>query len=134
MRKSLQERSCLIENSGPLGDEMAYFKDFREYLTALEGIGKLRRIAREIDKDTELHPVVRWQFRGLPEAERFGFLFENVKGIHGEHYRGSVASAVIAPCLQNYALALRCEPTRQAIHDRWARAYKHPIATRSVRT
>ncbi|HLC26721.1 MAG TPA: UbiD family decarboxylase, partial [bacterium] len=61
---------------------MAYFKDLREYLTALEGIGKLRRIAREIDKDTELHPVVRWQFRGLPEAERFGFLFENVKGIH----------------------------------------------------
>ena len=113
---------------------MAYFKDLREFLTALEGIGKLRRITREIDKDAELHPVVRWQFRGLPEAERFGFLFENVKGIHGERYRGSVASAVIAPCLQNYALALGCEPTRQAINDRWAQAYKHPIPTRTVST
>ena len=97
---------------------MAYFEDFRDYLSALERIGKLRRITREIDKDTELHPVVRWQFRGLQEADRFGFLFENVKGIHGERYRGSVASAVIAPCLQNYALALNCEPTRAAINDR----------------
>ena len=112
---------------------MAY-KDLREFLTALEAIGKLRRITREIDKDTELHPVVRWQFRGLPEAERFGFLFENVKGIHGEHYRGAVASAVIAPCLENYALALGCEPTRQAINDRWAHAYKNPIPTRLVKT
>lgn len=113
---------------------MAYFKDLREYLSALEAIGKLRRITREIDKDTELHPVVRWQFRGLPEAERFGFLFENVKGIHGERYRGAVASAVIAPCLQNYALALGCEPTRAAINNRWAQAYKHPIPTRTVST
>jgi 4-hydroxy-3-polyprenylbenzoate decarboxylase len=113
---------------------MSYYKDFREFLSALEGIGKLRRITREIDKDTELHPVVRWQFRGLPESERFGFLFENLKGINGERYEGSVASTVIAPCLQAYGLALKCEPTRQAIHNKWAEAYRNPIPTRQVAT
>ena len=113
---------------------MAYYKDLREYLRALEGIGKLRRINREIDKDTELYPVVRWQFQGLQESERFGFLFENVKGINRERYQGAVASSVIAPCLEAYALALQCEPTRQAIYDRWARAYRNPIPTRRVKT
>src|SRR3989304_8333554 len=75
---------------------MAYYKDLREFLTALEKANKLRRIARPITKDTELHPIVRWQFRGLEEAERFGFLFERVTGIHGENYRGSVGGAVVA--------------------------------------
>jgi 4-hydroxy-3-polyprenylbenzoate decarboxylase len=97
-------------------------------------MGKLRRIEKEIDKDTELHPIVRWLFRGLPEPERFGFLFEKVKGIHGERYDGSVAAAVIAPCLEAYALALKCEPTREAIYERWREAYRHPIPTRRVGT
>lgn len=113
---------------------MGYYKDFREFLASLEEIGKLRRITREIDKDTELHPVVRWQFRGLPESERFGFLFENVKGIHGERYRGAVAASVISPCLEAYALALKCEPTRPAVYERWAQAYRSPLPVRRVST
>ena len=111
---------------------MSYYKDFREYLAALDRIGKLRKIAREIDKDSELHPIVRWQFRGLEESQRFGFLFEKVKGIHGERYEGAVAASVIAPCIEAYALALKCEPTRQAIYDRWTEAYRNPIPTRLV--
>ena len=113
---------------------MSYYKDFREFLAAAEGIGKLRRISREIDKDTELHPLVRWQFRGLEESARFGFLFEKVKGIDGKHYNGAVASAVVSPCLESYFLALKCEPTRQAIYDKWSNAYRHPIPTRQVDT
>ena len=38
---------------------MSYYKDFREYLQALEKAGKLRRVRRKINKDTELHPLVR---------------------------------------------------------------------------
>ena len=48
----------------------AYYKDFREHLNALEKRGKLVRISRDINKDTELMPLVRWQFRGLDEHER----------------------------------------------------------------
>lgn len=45
---------------------MAYFKDLREYVKAVEGIGKLVRIKRKINKDTELQPLMRLQYRGLP--------------------------------------------------------------------
>ncbi len=44
------------------------FKDIREHLAALEQAGKLIKIDRVINKDTELMPLVRWQFRGLPES------------------------------------------------------------------
>ncbi len=33
---------------------MVYYKDLREYLKVLEGKGKLVRIKREVNKDTEL--------------------------------------------------------------------------------
>jgi 3-polyprenyl-4-hydroxybenzoate decarboxylase len=54
---------------------MAYYKDLREHIQALETNGKLLRIKKLINKDTELMPLVRWQFRGLREEERRAFLF-----------------------------------------------------------
>ncbi|MFC1958602.1 hypothetical protein ACFLV6_01615 [Chloroflexota bacterium] len=57
---------------------MAYYKDLREHIKALDEKGKLIRISREINKDTQLHPLMRLQFRGLPAEERKGWLFENV--------------------------------------------------------
>lgn len=51
---------------------MAYYGHLREHIAALESKGKLVRIKREINKDTEFMPLVRWQFRGLPEEERGG--------------------------------------------------------------
>ncbi len=53
-------------------------QELREFIRALEENGKLVHIQKEINKDTELHPLVRWQFRGLKEEDRKGFLFENV--------------------------------------------------------
>ena len=54
------------------------YHDVREFVAAVEDNGKLLRVTREINKDTELHPLVRWQFRGLKEEDRKAFLFENV--------------------------------------------------------
>ena len=48
---------------------MAYYKDIRQYIDILEKNDKLFRIKSEINKDTELQPLVRWEFRGLPEKE-----------------------------------------------------------------
>ncbi len=46
-------------------------RDFQEHLARLEARGLLIRIDRPINKDTELHPLARWQFQGgLPEEER----------------------------------------------------------------
>ena len=51
------------------------YPDLRAHIKALEEKGLLRRIKRPINKDTEMHPLVRWQFRGgIPEEERKGFL------------------------------------------------------------
>ena len=38
--------------------------DFQEHLARLEAEGLLVRVERPINKDTELHPLVRWQFQG----------------------------------------------------------------------
>ena len=54
--------------------QMAYYRDVLEHIKALEANDKLTRIKREINKDTELMPLVRWQFRGLDEEKRKAFL------------------------------------------------------------
>ena len=66
--------------------ENGYYQDFRAHLQALEQHGKLIRITREINKDTELMPLVRWQFRGLEEAERKAFIFEKVIDSRSRRY------------------------------------------------
>src|ERR1700720_2973044 len=44
--------------------------DFQSHLAALEAQGLLVRVDRPINKDTEVHPLVRWQFQGgLAETE-----------------------------------------------------------------
>ncbi|MBI4329915.1 MAG: UbiD family decarboxylase [Chloroflexi bacterium] len=104
---------------------MAYYKDLREHLRALEEKGKLIRITRRINKDTELHPLVRLQFRGLPEKERKAFLFENVVDSKGRHYDIPVAVAALAASTEVYAIGMMCRP--EQITDRWVEAQTHPI-------
>jgi 4-hydroxy-3-polyprenylbenzoate decarboxylase len=57
---------------------MTYYKNLKEYIDALAREGLLHRVTRPINKDTEMHPLVRWQFRGLGEEQRRAFLFENI--------------------------------------------------------
>lgn len=111
---------------------MSYYKDLREYLEVLEQRGKLRRVTKQINKDTELHPLVRWQFNGLPESERTGFLFEDLTDVKGNSYNCKVATSVIAASREMYGLAMRCEP--DGIHKRWMEAYSHPYPPRLVST
>ena len=49
--------------------------DLQQHLADLEAAGLLVRIDRPINKDTELIPLVRWQFvGGMPEDQRRAFL------------------------------------------------------------
>ena len=104
---------------------MGYYRDLREYISVLQEQGKLVTIKREINKDTELHPLVRWQFRGLPEKERRAFVFDNVVDVKGRKYRGSVLVGAHAASRQIYALAMACKPDE--IMARWTQAQLHPI-------
>ena len=67
--------------------------DFQQHLAALEAAGLVTRIDRPIDKDAELHPLVRWQFvGGVPEDKRRAFLFTNVVDGSGKRYRTEVVA------------------------------------------
>ncbi len=62
-----------------MSDPHRFYPDLHEHLAALREAGLLLTIDRPIDKDSELHPLVRWQFvGGLDEAERKAFLFTNI--------------------------------------------------------
>jgi len=55
------------------------YPDLRDHLKSLDDAGLLVTVSRPINKDTEMHPLVRWQFRGgIPEKDRKAFLFTNV--------------------------------------------------------
>ena len=84
-------------------------------------------IDRPIDKDTELHPLVRWQFLGgLPEDKRRAFLFTNVD-------RTAAAGATTCPVVvgalaaspQIYAIGMG-KPVEE-IGNAWIDAVAHPI-------
>ena len=104
---------------------MGYYPSLREYVQTLESRGKLFRIEREVCRETELHPLVRWQFRGLPENERRAFLFAKVASVAGRKYKMSVLSGACAPSRSIYALGMGCR--EEEIFERWINAQKNPI-------
>lgn len=110
---------------------MPYYRDLHEWLEFLESRGYLNRVKRAIDKDTEMHPLARLQFRGLPERERKGWLFEKVVDARGRAYDIPVALAVMAPSRAVYALGMGVE-SPEAIPAKWAQAQTHPIPPLTV--
>jgi len=102
------------------------YGDLREYLDALDGRGLLTRVEREINKDTELVPLVRLQFRGLPEPERRAFLFDQVTDSRGRKFDASVAIGTFAASRGVYAAALGVDDPADA-GQVWARAFSGPI-------
>jgi UbiD family decarboxylase len=71
-----------------------YFADFRAYINELQIRGKLRRWKRPINKDTEMMPLMRLQYRGIPDEERQAFLFENVLDSRGRQHEIKVATGM----------------------------------------
>ena len=64
------------------------YNDFQDHLAALGEAGLLHTIDQPVCKDTEMHPLVRWQFRGgIPEQDRKAFLFTNVIDAKGQEIR-----------------------------------------------
>lgn len=102
------------------------YPDFQDHLAALEANGLLRRVDREINKDTELHPLVRWQFQGgLPESERSAFLFTNVTNGAGRTYDMPVAVGALATTPEIYAIGMGV-PVEE-IGAKWLHAIANPI-------
>lgn len=111
---------------------MGHLKDLREHIRLLEEKGKLVRVKREINKDTELMPFVRLQFRGLPEEERRAFLFENVTDVKGRRYNMPVAVGIVAASREIYALSIGCEINR--LQEKWSQALQNQLTPTLVST
>ncbi len=100
--------------------------DFQSHLATLEAQGLLVRVDRSINKDTELHPLVRWQFHGgLAEDQRRAFLFTNVIDSSGRRYDIPVAVGALAASPRIYALGMG--RAVEEIEAAWVRAIANPI-------
>jgi 4-hydroxy-3-polyprenylbenzoate decarboxylase len=101
--------------------------DFQEHLADLEAAGLVERIDTPINKDTELHPLVRWQFvGGVPEDKRKAFIFTNVTDAKGRKYDIPVVVGALSASPEIYAFGMgrKVEEIGQA----WMQAINHPIA------
>jgi UbiD family decarboxylase len=105
--------------------------DFQDHLADLEANGLLVRVDRLINKDTELHPLVRWQFLGgVPEDKRRAFLFTNVTDAKGRRYDIPVVVGALAASPDIYAIGMG-QPVNE-IGSAWMRAIANPIAPVAV--
>jgi 4-hydroxy-3-polyprenylbenzoate decarboxylase len=101
-------------------------RDFQTHLADLEARGLLVRIDRPIDKDTELHPLVRWQFLGgIAESKRRAFLFTNVIDRKGKRYDIPVVVGALAASPDIYAVGMG-QPVAN-IGQAWMKAIANPI-------
>ena len=105
--------------------------DLQEHLQNLEEKGLLQRIEREIDKDSELHPLARWQFQGgIPAEDRKAFLFNNVIDAKGNKFDMPVTVGALAASPEIYASGLGVDV--KDIGDVWVRAMERPILPETV--
>src|SRR3954466_11729151 len=109
----------------------APYPDLHDHVRALEKAGQLVRVDRPINKDTEMHPLVRWQFRGgIAEKDRKAFLFTNVVDSKGRKYDIPVLVGGLAANREIYRIGLACPFEERA--QRWVQAIQHPIPPRIV--
>ena len=100
--------------------------DFHDQLRLLEERGLLVRIDRPICKDTELHPLARWQFQGgLDDSARRAFMFTNVHGVDGRKYDMPVVVGALAANAEIYATGMGVPV--EDIGEVWTRGIDHPI-------
>ncbi|HVA07306.1 MAG TPA: UbiD family decarboxylase, partial [Acidimicrobiales bacterium] len=103
------------------------YRDLHEHLSCLDEAGLLVRVTRPIDKDSELHPLVRWQFRGgIPEARRRAFLFENVVDAKGQQFDIPVVVGALAANREIYRLGLGAD-SLDDLPEFWDRALRRPV-------
>lgn len=102
------------------------YRDLQEHLRALEQAGLLVTIDQPIDKDAEMHPLVRWQFRGgIEERQRQAFLFTHIVDGKGRRYDIPVVVGALAASPQIYSVGMGVAV--DDIGKQWEHAMSNPI-------
>ncbi len=100
--------------------------DLREHIERLREKGLLTVIDTPINKDTHLHPLVRWQFQGgLADSARRAFLFTNVHGADGRQFDTSVIVGALAASPEIYATGMGVAV--EDIGEVWTKGISAPI-------
>ncbi|GGE31016.1 carboxylase [Agaricicola taiwanensis] len=102
------------------------YRDLHEHIAALDAAGLLMRVDRPVDKDSEMHPLVRWQYvGGLKEEDRRAFLFTNIRDGKGRRYEIPVIVGGMAASRAVYSTGMGC--ALDEIQAKWDRAISNPI-------
>ena len=116
---------------GNVSSRARNYPDLHDHLKALDKAGLLITVDRPINKDTEMHPLVRWQFRGgIEEKDRKAFLFTNVIDSKGRKYGIPVVVGALAANREIYRIGIGC--ALDEIEARWIQAATGPIPPRIV--
>src|ERR687894_299444 len=107
------------------------YPDLHAHVIELARKGLLIVIDEPINKDTEMHPLVRWQYRGgIPERERKAFLFTHPTDSKGRRYEAAVLVAGLAATPDVYRVGFG-KPLDK-IGETWIRAIANPIEPKVV--
>src|SRR5262245_23215826 len=107
------------------------YLDLHEHVLALARAGLLVVVDEPINKDTEMHPLVRWQYRGgIAEPERKAFLFTQPTDSKGRRFDSSVLVAGLAANREVYHIGFG-KPLEE-IGPTWVAAIAGPLPPRVV--
>ena len=100
--------------------------DFREHIQNLRARDLLWEIDAPITIETEAHPLVRLQFRGLKEDQRRGFLLKNVRSADGRSFGGDLAIGCLAASRKIFETGLGMQPGDNLL-ELVAQALRNPL-------
>jgi UbiD family decarboxylase len=117
-------------HDGPPSNPRSY-PDLHEHILALARENLLVVVDEPINKDTEMHPLVRWQYRGgIPEPERKAFLFTQPTDSKGRRFDCAVLVAGLAANRDVYRIGFG--KSLDDIGRIWIKAIADPIEPRRV--
>jgi UbiD family decarboxylase len=117
-------------NAGTTASSRSY-PDLHDHIAALRKADLLVVVDRPINKDTEMHPLVRWQYSGgIPQENRKAFLFTNVTDSKGRKFDMSVLVGGMGTSPAIYSIGMGCPV--EDIRQKWRNAMSHPIPSQVV--
>jgi UbiD family decarboxylase len=107
------------------------YADLHDHVLALHRAGLLIVVDEPINKDSEMHPLVRWQYRGgIAESDRRAFLFTQATDGNGVHYDIAVLVAGLAANPDVYRIGF--DRPLHEIGPAWVKALTAPVEPRVV--
>ena len=108
------------------------YPDLHDHLLALADADKLVIVDEPVNKDTEMHPLVRWQYRGgIEEPDRKAFLFTRPVDSKGREYEHPVLIAGLAGSRDIYRIGFG-KPLEQ-VGETWVKALAAPMTPKGAR-